>query len=377
MSSKFTSPSGRYVIEIVSDGIRSSRAEIRLTKTAAIIAVVNRNFGAFPLLWIEDYNSHDYLVCGEDYQGQTVLELDTGARRDYLPEAAKQGHGFCWAEMRFDPASKIITACGCVWACPYEYRFYDFTAPMEALPELTMTDEEYADGDDPRWPEITVGSVVTVECFQSEPPVGDEEEPVLPGPAAAIKTFHRDGAVLRFIGELVTEKERAARLSFEAARAAFDVAMKHWQATDPLYLAFRGFADALEKNKDHYDSRGVTHDRWCPFWTGNEGRWCRRIYGAQRSRNGVLRSETATTIDLEWAMETGPIKLTIYPLTAKDNSFDVYFTHSVDGMREAFAYAARWANTDRTKAAEFIRQEFTGERSWSNLIRTVMHKADT
>src|SRR3989304_5557024 len=92
-----------------------------------LVAKVYRNYPSFPFLWIEDHpNSHDYLVCGENYQGQTVIELDTNARRDFLPDEAKEGFGFCWNAYEFDRASQILAVKGCIWGAPYQYRFYDF-----------------------------------------------------------------------------------------------------------------------------------------------------------------------------------------------------------------------------------------------------------
>lgn len=357
--SQVTSPSGRYTLSVSSDGHWNSTGIVRLAGTKKSIATIKRDYSSFPHLWIENYAGpdgieHDFLVCGEDYQGQTVCELDTGTKRNFLPTAAKDGHGFCWTEMRFDLASKIIIVNGCIWACPFEYRCYDFSDPFD-LREIEIVDDVsdigYMDGDDPRWPEITsdIDGIVTVQSFQSEPSEDDESEAaeVIRGLPVAISTYVREGFELRCISELVTAAEKATRAASATGQLAYEEATKSWQATDPLYLTFRGFADSLEKNKDHYDSCGVTYKGWCPHWQGNERRWCRRIYGAQRGTDGVLRNETATTIDLEWATETGPIKVTVFPLKNKNKSFDTFFDHTVEGMRDAFAFAAVHAGKDK------------------------------
>lgn len=354
--STFKSPSGRYTLDVSSTDHWNSTGKVRAVSPDRPIAVIKRNYASFPLLWIEDYAGpdgikHDYLVAGEDYQGQTVVELDTGKKKNFMPAAAKQGHGFCWAEMSFDPASKLITACGCVWACPYEFRLYDFSEPFD-LREIEIKDEVsedgYMDGDEPRWPEISldIDGVVTVLHHQSAPSEDEDAEPMIPGPIAATKVYVREGLKLRCISELVTDAEKARRATNDAARTAYVAELKHWQATDELYLTFRGLADSLEKNKDHYDSSGITYDKWCPHWKGDERRWCRRIYGAQRGADGILHQETATTIDLEWATTTGPIKVTVWPLKDQDKSFDTWFEHSIDGMRKAFAFAATESQKD-------------------------------
>jgi hypothetical protein len=102
----------------------------------SVIAVVNRNYSAFPFAWAEQHpNGHDFLVCGEHYMGQTVIELDTGQRRDYEPE----GKGFCWASYSVSPNKLFIAVHGCCWACPYHAMIFDFSKPL-ALPYRKLWD---------------------------------------------------------------------------------------------------------------------------------------------------------------------------------------------------------------------------------------------
>lgn len=139
---EISSPTGKYrlVVSSFSTGRGTwdyAQGEVYRTASADPIAVVQRNFDWFPFLFVEAHpNGHDYLVCGEDYQGQTVVELDTGRRRDHLPDEAKDGIAFCWAEMRFEPSAVMLVVEGCIWACPYEFRFFDFSDPMSGWPEI-------------------------------------------------------------------------------------------------------------------------------------------------------------------------------------------------------------------------------------------------
>lgn len=116
------------------------------------IAEIQRNYGAFPFAWVEGHAQGDFLLAGEDYQGQTIIDLRTGARRDYLPAAARQGNGFCWAEIHPSPHGKLLCVSGCYWAAPYETRFYDFSNPMcppwPALPTGDTSDEFFGWIDD-------------------------------------------------------------------------------------------------------------------------------------------------------------------------------------------------------------------------------------
>lgn len=117
-----TSPSGKYSLTISTIETKPGCWDYTCGVVKAgdrEISTVKRNYSSFPFLWIEDHpNGHDYLVCGENYQGQTVIELDTGKRRDFLPEEAKKGHGFCWGSCTFDRTTMMLVVCGCIWACP-------------------------------------------------------------------------------------------------------------------------------------------------------------------------------------------------------------------------------------------------------------------
>ncbi|MCF1193304.1 hypothetical protein LRR18_17070, partial [Mangrovimonas sp. AS39] len=83
-----------------------------------------------------------------DYQGQTVVNLNTLETRTFIPEEAKKGHGFCWADYTYNKEHNLLVVDGCYWACPYEYRFYDFSEPMAGWPELKFQDpKNYADSE--------------------------------------------------------------------------------------------------------------------------------------------------------------------------------------------------------------------------------------
>jgi len=137
-----TSPSGRYVLQVTrhaqkggwdySKGVVFEGPELRPIQT------VCRNHGSFPATFVEDHpNGHDYLVCGYDYQGQTVLELDTGVRKDSLPASAEAGFGFCWDHAEASPSKNTLLVEGCYWAGPFEIWFVDFTYPLASpLPVL-------------------------------------------------------------------------------------------------------------------------------------------------------------------------------------------------------------------------------------------------
>jgi len=131
------SPSGKYALEVVVYGEGPgtwdfSRGLVRHVDNDDVIADVKRNYSAFPFSWCEGHPSgHDYLVCGEDYQGQTLIELNTRRRVDFIDDAAKDGAGFCWAAHYPSPDGRRIFVDGCIWACEYELILFDFNDPTD------------------------------------------------------------------------------------------------------------------------------------------------------------------------------------------------------------------------------------------------------
>lgn len=136
-----TSPSGRYRLVVTNHTTGPGTwnyTKGQVFEGERLVTSVCRNYGSFPFLFVEDHpNGHDYLVCGSDYQGQTVVELDTGVRWDHQPKSAAEGFGFCWANYTVSPSKRTLAVSGCFWACPYEVWFVDFSEPMNfPLPVL-------------------------------------------------------------------------------------------------------------------------------------------------------------------------------------------------------------------------------------------------
>jgi hypothetical protein len=313
-----------------------------------VVATVQRNYSAFPFLFVEDHPMGDFLVCGHDYQGQTVVYLRTGARKDVLSPGTEDGFGFCWSEYRYDPRSEILVVCGCHWACPYEFRLYDFSDPMAGWPEITI---EGDDGsplggigmfEDARWP--TLAEDGTIRFYQT----GDEGDDangndhaaqLLPAHATsdagvlAHTTFRRKGATqLVPLGEWVSDKEKQHRAAREEAERKFEAWREEFKKSDPLYLVCERLASDPALSPEEHMSLGWVYDGWCPDYRSEgekERRACRRI--VQRPGDKGL------TIVLEWAVDAGPIKLVVF--RDGDHALDQFFEHSAAGMEEAFARA--------------------------------------
>lgn len=296
------------------------------------IAVVQRNYGAFPFLFVENHpNGHDYLLAGEDYQGQTVVELDTGKVVNNLSHGASKGFGFCWADYTFNREHQLLIVDGCFWACPYELKFFDFSDPMnQGWPELE--NEAGADAD-AKQPVFNADGTIT--CFESEYVESDDddersdEEIQKDAPVRVRKTFRRDGEKLVLVEEWVSEKEQERRRKNEEYQRQYEEWEANFKANDPLYVTYAALVKDPAFSPSDYQSRGITHKDWCPDFTKHETRWCRRI---------VEKGKGSFTIDLEWAVETGPVKLVVYK-DGKHLEDKFWMDHSAESMKAAFAYA--------------------------------------
>ena len=293
---------------------------------------IKRNYSAFPYSWIEGHaNGHDYLVGGIDYQGQTVLELDTGRRRDLIPREATLGWAFCWAGHEYHPASQLLIVDGCYWACPYERRLYDFSNPMEGWPLLELLDrhgQRVAIEPDLTLPVIE-GDVVRFHETKDGRVGGDRE-------LRAIATFQRQGHQLLLREEWLSEAEQRERQAHREGQERYEAWLRELKAKDPLYLEMKRLSAGLP-GEDHI-AIGVVHDKWCPFYQ-NEGerRITRRIVASKQ-----------LNVELEWGADKGPVLVSV---RNEKGTVDRWFEeHSVASIRAAFDFARTFL-PDATQSA--------------------------
>lgn len=141
----FGSPSGNFCLE-TSDYLTRpntcscSRGVVKRIADGTTIADVKRNYGIFWHSWVQHANGCEYLLCGEDYQGYSVINLTEERCITFFPDEGYQGRGFCWTAAYASPDSLVLAVDGCYWACPSEVVLYDFREP-ESLPlrELART----------------------------------------------------------------------------------------------------------------------------------------------------------------------------------------------------------------------------------------------
>lgn len=272
-------------------------------KDDQIICEIKRNFESFPFLFIENHkNGHDYLICGEDYQGQTILELDTGNKINYLPEEANSGCGFCGVEYKFDPQSSILIVSGCIWGGPYEYKFIDFSNPMEWT---QIQCDEFIEADF-KWPKINnniIHSYITEK---------NKHKSVL--------TFKLENLKLIKMNEWISDEEQKYRIDQQEKTDKYDKSVDDFKSKNSLYLQL------LEELKDpifspeSYCAVGQTYNNWCPGFNEIELRMIKTI-------------QKDPKIILEFGFQTSPIKLII----GKEEI--IFKEHSVQSIKEACQYA--------------------------------------
>ena len=137
------SPSGNFQLEVhrYSTGPNTwdfSRGIVTRTSDNSITADVKRNYGHFWHTWVEHPNGNEYLLCGEDYQGYSIVNLTNGKYLTYFPQAGHKGGGFCWTKVYPSPDNFVLAVDGCYWASPYDLVMFDFRNPDE-LPYKEMT----------------------------------------------------------------------------------------------------------------------------------------------------------------------------------------------------------------------------------------------
>ncbi len=87
------SPDGHYELEIYrySTGPKSwdySRGVVKRLSDNKVIADIKRNYGHFWYAWVKHPNGNEYLLCGEDYQGYSIVNLAKETYEVVFPESA-------------------------------------------------------------------------------------------------------------------------------------------------------------------------------------------------------------------------------------------------------------------------------------------------
>lgn len=270
------SPSRRYQVEIRGFATKPgcwdyTLGAIARAEDGVTIAQIRRNFSDFLACWVTTPDGREWFVGGASYMGQTVVDLQTGAVYHDPKHPSYEGYEFCWASAQLLADGRTLLVEGCHWACPYEYRLYDFTDPTKGWPELGCDVGLHLGGaselvslpnGDVRWED---GEKVYLPTGERESEIEarycarrkerDTPEARDEAYSARFKEIdHDDEAkwkrvvdhtiVLRRDGDkmVVVEEQKSEHLVERERRQAeweaeWTRKRRHWQATDPIYLA--------------------------------------------------------------------------------------------------------------------------------------------
>ena len=134
------SPCGKYKLDLYKYLTQKGRwnyteGVITRLKDNKELCSIKRNYSCFYYKWI-----NNYFICGENYQGYSVIDLDKEEQSIYFPEEGFKGGGFCWASIYGVANNKLVVE-GCYWGGSYEVVVYDFSNPsVLPLPELERFD---------------------------------------------------------------------------------------------------------------------------------------------------------------------------------------------------------------------------------------------
>lgn len=141
------SPTARFRLEVRTcptgpNRWNYTRGEVTRLTDNRLLSVVERNYSAFWHCWVLHPDGHEYLLCGEDYQGYSVINLTAEQEHVYLSEAGIKGSGFCWAEILPSPDRLALAVSGCIWGGPFDGLIFDFSQPHELpLPEIARLND--------------------------------------------------------------------------------------------------------------------------------------------------------------------------------------------------------------------------------------------
>lgn len=144
-------PSGKHSLDILAYKTKEgcwnyTRGIVRELPDGPVVADIKRNYSSFWHTWVSHQNGKEYLLCGEDYQGYTVINLTDRKEHTVFPDDGYEGHGWCWITAYPSPDGKLVAVFGCYWACPYDLRVYDFSEPDKT--PLKLLSERDIQGND-------------------------------------------------------------------------------------------------------------------------------------------------------------------------------------------------------------------------------------
>ncbi len=119
-----------------------TKIEVFEIKTSEKIFEFYVNDSSFFHGWVEKHGT-EFLICAEDiFGGQTIIDLTNRKMNSFSPDE----DGYIWTEFHLSPDGKYLATIGCVWACPYTIKVFDFQNPLDLplkeIKEIMLLDDE-------------------------------------------------------------------------------------------------------------------------------------------------------------------------------------------------------------------------------------------
>lgn len=136
-----TSPCGRYQLEIeryrtIQGGSDYSRGILTDLTTKQRLADIKRSAADFWYCWVSQGDKM-FLVCAEDPQGYTIVDIDAKTTYSYIDPKARSGFGFEWLDVKPSPDGKYLAVQGNYMDTDKYTVLYDFKCPTR-LPLLKL-----------------------------------------------------------------------------------------------------------------------------------------------------------------------------------------------------------------------------------------------
>jgi hypothetical protein len=130
----FVAPSGGCALTVFRYAHQEGERLFMLSKGVLhfdddMVIEIKRDSDQFQHTWLE-HQSGEYLICGEDSQGYSVVNLRTRAIQHFVPEEAYIGGGFVWVKPYTIKDGNILAVEGFFLGNPNQVIFYDISQPM-------------------------------------------------------------------------------------------------------------------------------------------------------------------------------------------------------------------------------------------------------
>lgn len=347
-SKEITSPSKRFKLIIESyktkEGCWSyARGIIYRLSDNSIIYSIDRNYSTFHHSWIIK-DGQEYLISGESYLTQIIIDLETS--EVFKSSDNKNSNAFCWADVLISSDGKTLVVDGCVWGGPYEIRFYDFTDPSKGWPELPLKNKDDSDFDNAIYsshksPTFSNDEIMCHNTSRFYIPLQKTENDIdaenidIDGIDYdnddnwelindRITTLKRANDSIIIDNIWISDDEKLRIKKNKEDELKWETWCKNFTDNDPIYLKIKELSNKINPKPKHiYETIGQTYKNWCESFSKVEKRW---IF--------AINIDSNIRFDIEWGVETGPIKL-IHTHNGKTNNY-FFCEHSVKSVIEAF-----------------------------------------